>query len=70
MDRDQLITRKGEVQIKLAWVQRELARVRAGQALPGPAGRRNSRRAQELEAELDALMAEEHRLRLLIDRSG
>lgn len=58
MHRDQLIARKQEVIAQIQRIRRELERERA---LDRPGAR--------LEAQLDALMAEEARLRLAIDRS-
>lgn len=70
MDRETLVQRKGEVQAALARVQRELAH--AEQQAAESAGLRaklSARRVSQLRAQADALMAEESRLRLLIDRS-
>ena len=63
MKRSQLIERKHLVIAQLQRTRRELERVR----LQGD--RSNQRRAQELEAQLAQLMAEEHRLRIEIDRT-
>ncbi len=63
MSRSQLIERKQQVIAEIQRARRELERVRMQ---PDP---RSQRRAQELEAQLAGLMAEEHRLRLEIDRS-
>jgi hypothetical protein len=63
MSRSQLIERKHQVIAQIQRARRELERLRL------QADRRSQRRAQELEAQLAALMAEEHRLRIEIDRS-
>lgn len=63
MNRSQLIERKHEVIAHLQRTRREFERVR------GQADSRSQRRARELEAQLAQLMAEEHRLRIEIDRS-
>ena len=63
MKRSQLIERKHQVIAQLQRTRRELERVR----LQGD--RSGQRRAQELEAQLAQLMAEEHRLRIEIDRT-
>jgi len=63
MNRSQLIERKHQVIAQLQRTRRELERVR----LQGD--RSGQRRAQELEAQLGQLMAEEHRLRIEIDRT-
>ncbi len=60
MNRDALIQRKDEVRAEIAACTRRLA---------AEGGKPDSRRAAELQARLDALMAEETRLRQLIDRS-
>ncbi len=61
MDRAELIQRKEEVHAELARIRRQLSTAREGS--------RDPRRVAELEGQLEALMAEESRLRLLIDRS-
>jgi hypothetical protein len=58
-DRQALIERKAAVQAEIAQARSELARSGSG---PGS--------RSQVEARLQALMAEEHRLRLLIDRTG
>lgn len=63
MNRSQLIERKYQVIAQLQRTQRELERVRL------QSDRRSQRRVQELETQLAGLMAEEHRLRIEIDRS-
>ncbi|HNS01011.1 MAG TPA: hypothetical protein PKM78_01360 [Anaerolineae bacterium] len=63
MSRSHLIERKHQVIAQLQRARRQLEHV---QGLSDP---RSQRRAQELEALLAELMAEEHRLRLQIDRS-
>jgi hypothetical protein len=63
MNRGQLIERKHEVIARLQRTRRELERVRL------QADSRSQRRALELEAQLAQLMAEEHQLRIEIDRS-
>lgn len=60
MAREELIRRKGEVQAEVARLRRQAAALRS---------RGDVRRAAELEHQLDAAMAEETRLRQLIDRS-
>ena len=61
MNRSQLIERKQQVIAQISQTRRELERERARQS--------GGRRVRELEQRLDALMAEEYRLRLEIDRS-
>ncbi len=61
MNRAELIQRKEEVGAEIAALRRRLSAAQGGG--------RDARRAGELEQQLQALMAEEHRLRLLIDRS-
>ena len=63
-DQGALIQRKHEVQGEIARLRRqvETLRERGG-------GRREAARLAELEGQLDAFMAEEARLRQLIDRS-
>jgi hypothetical protein len=63
MNRSQLIERKHQVIAQIQRVRREMERVRLQQ------DRRSQRRAQELEDQLAGLMAEEHRLRIEIDRT-
>ena len=63
MDKASLIARKHEVIARQARLRRELERENAR------ASKKNKRRRQQLQRELDALMAEEYRLRLQIDRS-
>lgn len=63
MSRSQLIERKQQVIAEIQHARRELERVRL------QPDARSRRRAQELEAQLAGLMAEEHRLRIAIDRS-
>ena len=60
--RQALIAEKEAVSAESARTRQELASIRAS--------RPDERREAELEARLQALMAEEHRLRLLIDRSA
>ena len=60
MNRDELIQRKEEVRAEIAACTRRLA---AATAKP------DHRRAAELQAQLESLMAEESRLRQMIDRS-
>ncbi len=70
IDRQALVARKGEVQAALRRVQRELAHAEAQAAgLTGMRAKLAARRVARLQAEADALVAEEARLRLLIDRS-
>jgi hypothetical protein len=63
MNRSQLIDRKHAVISQIQRTRRELERVRL------QPDSRSLRRAQELEAQLEGLMAEEHRLRIEIDRT-
>jgi hypothetical protein len=63
MKRSQLIERKHQVIAQLQRTRRELERVRL------QSDRRSQRRVQELEAQLEGLMTEEHRLRIEIDRT-
>jgi predicted aminopeptidase len=63
MDRTQLIARKHQV---IAEIQRTRRQLEAARANPD---RHHQRRVHQLEAQLDALMAEEARLRQQIDRS-
>ncbi len=65
MDRQALIARKHEVRRRLERAQRDLERL---QALPSTW--RTRRRIRDLQQEIDRLMAEEHTLRLAIDRSN
>lgn len=60
MDREQLIARKHEVIAQIQRTRRQLERARA-------AG--STRQVERLDRQLQALMAEEYRLRLAIDRS-
>lgn len=64
MKRSQLIERKHQVIAQIQRTRRELERVRL------QPDRRSQRRAQELAAQLEGLMAEEYRLRIQIDRSS
>jgi hypothetical protein len=58
------------VQAALARVHRDLAHAEQQAAgLTGLRGKLSARRVSQLQAQADALMAEESRLRLLIDRS-
>lgn len=61
MNRAELIQRKGEVQARIGQARRRLALMRSKNP--------SSRSVEQLESALQALMAEEYRLRLLIDRS-
>ncbi len=63
MDKASLIARKHEVIARQARIRRELERENANPT------KKNRRRRNQLQRELDALMAEEYRLRLQIDRS-
>ena len=63
MDKASLIARKHEVIARQARIRRELERENAR------ASKKNKRRRDQLQRELEALMAEEYRLRLQIDRS-
>ena len=63
MDRTQLIERKHQV---IAEIQRTRRQLEAARAKPD---RHGQRRVQQLEAQLNVLMAEESRLRQQIDRS-
>ncbi len=60
MRRDELIQRKEEVKAEIVTVRRQLAAAEASGA---------RERSAELHSRLESLMAEEGRLRLLIDRS-
>lgn len=60
MDREELIRRKGEVQAEIARLRRQVEALRT---------RGDVRRLADLERQLDAAMAEETKLRQLIDRS-
>jgi hypothetical protein len=68
--REELIARKGEIQAQIAQIRRGLERVRT-EAEPSSGLRRRwlAGRVPQLEAQLEALMAEESRLRQLIDRT-
>jgi hypothetical protein len=61
MNRDALIQRKEEGRAEIAACTRRLT---------AEAGKPDGRRARELQARLEALMAEGSRLRQLIDRSS
>lgn len=63
MNRSQLIERKQQVIAQIQRTRRDLERVRL------QPDRGSQRRAQELAAQLEGLMAEEYRLRLEIDRA-
>lgn len=63
MNRSQLIDRKHAVIAQIQRTRRELERVRLQR------DRRSQHSAQQLEAQLAQLMAEEHRLRIEIDRT-
>jgi hypothetical protein len=65
-----LIAAKGEAQARLRRARAELAAAESGlAAATGLRRRLLLRRVRGLESEIDALMAEEMRLRLAIDRS-
>ena len=69
--RNDLIERKEAVRAEIAQVRRKLARARQAEtAAPERDRRKPARLIEELEARLEALMAEEHSLRLQIDRAG
>jgi len=61
MNRAELVEQKEAVKAEIASVRRRMAQARGSDAKPA--------RIAELEAQLQAHMAEEHRLRLLIDRT-
>ncbi len=61
MNREELIQRKGEVQAELARLRRQLAATQGSGRPPRHPG--------DLEAQIQALQAEEHQLRLQIDRT-
>jgi hypothetical protein len=61
MNREELIQRKGEAQAELARLRRQVAAAQRG---GWPA-----RQIAGMEAQIQALQAEEHHLRLQIDRS-
>jgi hypothetical protein len=63
MNRDELIVRKGEVRAEIARLVRQIEQLRSAD-VP------RAGRAAQLQAQLDAAMAEETRLRQLIDRTG
>jgi hypothetical protein len=63
MSQSQLIERKHQVIAQIQRTRQELERVRLRD------DRRSQRRVQELEGQLEGLMAEEHRLRIEIDRT-
>ena len=63
MDKASLIARKHEVIARIARVRRELERENAR------ASKKNKRRRNQLQRELESLMSEEYRLRIQIDRS-
>jgi hypothetical protein len=58
MNRAGLVQRKAEVQAEIARLRRQLE-----------AGGQDRRRAGQIAAQIESLQGEEHRLRLLIDRS-
>jgi hypothetical protein len=62
-DRESLIARKQEVQRELTSAQRQLEAIRSAD------NRHSRRQRQQLEIEVEQLMAEEYRLRIAIDRS-
>lgn len=66
MDRETLIARKAEVQAELARLHRQEARIAAATGRTRDA---QMAQLQQLQAHIDALMAEEHRIRLQIDRT-
>ncbi len=71
MNRDDLIAAKGAVRAEIAQVVRRLEQARS--ELAGASGLRRrflASRVAGLEARLEALAAEESRLRQAIDRSG
>jgi hypothetical protein len=61
VNREELIQRKDEVRAEIARLRRQLGEAEAGGS--------HRDREPELQARLEALMAEEGRLRQLIDRS-
>jgi len=71
LSRDDLIERKEAVHAEIAQTRRELARTRLAEAAASEREQRKLvRRIEELEARLEVLMAEEHSLRLKIDRTS
>ncbi len=62
-DRASLIARKQEVLRELTRAQRQLEAIRSAE------NRHQLRQQQQLENEVEQLMAEEYRLRIAIDRS-
>jgi hypothetical protein len=71
MNRAGLIERKEAVRAEIARLLQQLARAQQTHAAaPGQPLTRSARQIAELEARLEALMAEEHALRIQIDRSG
>lgn len=71
MTRDDLIARKGELQAEIAQVVRRLEQARSElESASGIRRRFLAGRVGALEGRLEALAAEESRLRLAIDRSA
>lgn len=70
MDRESLIGRKIEVQAELARLHRQASAAEAQIAsATGRLRETHIAHLQQLQAHIDALAAEEHRLRMLIDRA-
>ncbi len=70
MDRETLIARKAELQAELARLHRQAAATEG--RIAAATGRTRDvqiAQLQQLQAHIDALIAEEHRIRLQIDRS-
>ena len=61
MDRAELVEQKEAIKAEIASVLRRIAQAQGSGGRPA--------RIAELDAQLQALMAEEHRLRLLLDRA-
>lgn len=71
MNRAGLIERKEAVRAEITGARQALARAQPAQSdAAGPRPPRAAHQIAELEARLEALMAEEHALRLQIERSG
>jgi hypothetical protein len=71
VNRARLIERKEAVRAEIARLRQQSARAQQTHtAATGQLLTRSARHIAELEARIEALMAEEHALRLQIDRSG
>ena len=65
MDRSNLIARKNEVRRQIEHLRRELEREQNAAG-----SKRNRRRIDQLEKQIEKLMAEEYNLRVAIDQSA